>query len=140
MIIRKNKYCPICKKVLPIENFYNNRNRYDLHTGYCKNCIKLKRPDTTIYSLNYRRKIRKIVLSHYGDRCECCGEKNKEFLTIDHVDGGGNIHRRKINRHGVKFYAWLIHNNFPDNPKLQILCWNCNLSMGIYKYCPHKKL
>jgi hypothetical protein len=30
----------------------------------------------------------------------------------------------------------LIKNNFPDG--FQVLCHNCNMSIGLYGYCPHQ--
>ena len=39
---------------------------------------------------------RKIVIDHYSNGkncCACCNEKIYEFLTIDHLNGGGTKHR-----------------------------------------------
>src|SRR3972149_2266120 len=41
----------------------------------------------------WRWKMTVQVLDAYGWRCECCGEQEPMFLTIDHIEGGGNIHR-----------------------------------------------
>jgi hypothetical protein len=80
------------------------------------------------------------ILQHYSHdqipRCACCGETQLEFLTIDHRDGGGTLHRETAGR-GQRFYGWLIRNGFPDG--YQVLCYNCNCSLGHYKYCPHQK-
>jgi len=84
----------------------------------------------------WQEKQRKIVLEHYGgekSHCSCCGEEHLEFLTIDHINGGGNKHREEIGQGGL--YRWLIKNNFPDG--FRILCLNCNWSIGIRGYCPH---
>ncbi len=78
-----------------------------------------------------------IVLNHYGNRCTCCGEDHKEFLTIDHINGGGTKHKKELRLTGKKFYKWIIDNNFPDD--LQILCMNCNWVRGRVGYCPHEK-
>jgi hypothetical protein len=82
-----------------------------------------------------------LVLFHYSHskipRCECCGESYIEFLTIDHIDGGGERHRKSIGRRaGYEFYIWLIKNGFPNG--YRVLCLNCNTSIGLYGYCPHK--
>jgi hypothetical protein len=76
-----------------------------------------------------------MCLKHYGGKCACCGEERREFLSIDHINGGGAKHRKEIHR--ASLYFWLIKNNFPD--AFRILCHNCNQAMGIYGYCPHKK-
>lgn len=78
-----------------------------------------------------------MVFAHYGSRCACCGEKDKRFLSLDHVDGGGNAHRRSIRTKG-SIYEWAVKNGFP--PILQILCFNCNMGKqwngGV---CPHEE-
>jgi len=92
----------------------------------------------------YLRKLRfsrrSIVLNHYGNRCNCCGEVNYKFLTIDHVDNNGAQERREmnINRAGGsdRLITKILKDNFPGN--YQILCYNCNCGKarngGI---CPH---
>jgi len=69
-----------------------------------------------------------------GCRCACCGETNPKFLTIDHVFGGGNKHR-KTNNIG-NFYNWLKGQNYPEG--YQVLCYNCNCARGHNGgVCPH---
>ena len=84
-----------------------------------------------------RHRLRGQVLSAYGGQfpaCACCGESRQEFLTIDHIAGGGNRHRREIGR---GLYSWLRANNYPAG--FRVLCHNCNWVMGHYGYCPHQK-
>tara|TARA_Y100000310_G_scaffold309125_1_gene352923 strand:+ start:373 stop:915 length:543 start_codon:yes stop_codon:yes gene_type:complete len=64
------------------------------------------------------------VLEYYGDgKCACvkCGYDDIRALSIDHIDGGGNDHRRK-ERIG-NLYHWLWKNEYPDG--FQTLCMNC---------------
>ena len=84
----------------------------------------------------YYRKQKGIILAHYGMFCSCCGETRREFLQIDHINGGGNKHRKENNIHG-SMYRWLIKNNFPEG--FRVLCANCNASKGAFGYCPHEK-
>ena len=87
----------------------------------------------------YYHKLRKDVLSHYSNNefvCACCGEKEYKFLTLDHIDGGGNEHRRKVGHPTYSIYTQLRKANYPDG--YQILCHNCNWGKGLYKICPHK--
>ena len=84
------------------------------------------------YHKNYQREARFRVITHYGGKCECCGENKKEFLAIDHIKGGGRQHRKII---GGNIARWIIMNNFPK--EFRILCHNCNMSLGVYGYCPH---
>lgn len=81
------------------------------------------------------------MCSYGGPQCACCGEDEFEFLAIDHVDGGGNEHRRSLGGDGTKrfcgiqFYLWLKRSGWP--PGYRVLCHNCNFSIGAYGYCPH---
>lgn len=88
-----------------------------------------------------RAKIRNAVFDHYGWLCKCCNEKRVEFLTIDHINGDGAAHRRKLgggkNRAYGNIYGWLVRNNFPEG--FQTLCYNCNCSKGRVGYCPHER-
>jgi hypothetical protein len=79
------------------------------------------------------------VVEGYGGRCACagCTETKWEFLTIDHIDGGGNIDRRATLLAGAKLYGWLIRNGFPKG-KYQLLCYNCNCARHVNGgICPH---
>jgi hypothetical protein len=69
---------------------------------------------------------KKKCFLHYGNGgCSACGEREEEFLVLDHVAGGGNEHRRVV---GKNIYSWAIRENFPDG--LQVLCRNCNHEKG----------
>lgn len=82
------------------------------------------------------------ILMAYGARCNCCGEENIIFLTLDHVNNDGASHRKMVqwkSRGTRGTWLWVINNNFP--PNFQILCYNCN--MGKYRnggICPHKEI
>lgn len=73
----------------------------------------------------------------YGGKCACCGETKPEFLAMDHIDGNGAAHRRKIKKVGLSFYRWLRTNNWPSG--YRVLCHNCNCARGFVGYCPHEK-
>lgn len=79
-----------------------------------------------------RARNKALVYDHYGRACSCCGETTPEFLTIDHVSGGGNVLRR---RYG-DIYKKMIRDGFPED--LRTMCFNCNcgrvFNNGI---CPH---
>lgn len=81
------------------------------------------------------RQDRILCLNRYGNKCVCCGETRYEFLAIDHSNGGGNQHRKRVV--GTRLVYWLIKNNFPDG--FRVLCHNCNLALGFYGYCPHSQ-
>ena len=85
-----------------------------------------------------RRRKREEVIRRYGGICACCGESKYEFLSIDHIKGGGGKHRREIGTNVDAFMRWLKKNNWPNG--FRILCHNCNSSLGFYGYCPHNNL
>jgi hypothetical protein len=77
-----------------------------------------------------RKVLKEIVMAVYsGGQCSCCGETEISFLTIDHVDGGGQKHRKEVGKAGSPFYKWLLSNGFPGG--FQVLCANCNQSKAI---------
>lgn len=123
-----------------------NYSRYHSNTEY-KRKIKMNnlkwasknKPSLKNYQQLYAFKLKINVISHYSNNkncCSCCGEKHIEFLCIDHINGGGNIHRKSINRSGFMFYKWLINNKYPDG--YSVLCHNCNQAKGNFGNCPHK--
>ena len=120
-------------------------NRKHEGLGLCRNCYNLDRYKT---DLTYREKqklktrietkrLKCIVYNNYGRRCNCCGELEEFFLTIDHINNDGNV-RRYPEGTGCTFYRWIIRNKFPND--LQTLCWNCQqgkrFNGGI---CPHER-
>ncbi len=78
------------------------------------------------------RAIRFLAREKYGTACQCCGEAEEAFLSIDHIDGQGAKHRRTLR---TKFWFWLAGENFP--PGFRTLCHNCNMSHGSFGGCPH---
>jgi hypothetical protein len=88
----------------------------------------------------YNFKIKNEVFSRYSHgatQCACCSETNIEFLSIDHIGGGGCKHRKVVGS-GINLYKWLKKNNYPEG--FRVLCFNCNMSYGIYGYCPHQEI
>lgn len=95
------------------------------------------------YSFEKRLKQKIQVYNHYSNydiKCNCCGEKQIEFLTLDHINNDGSQHKKENNiSGGHKMREWIIKNNFP--PGFQILCWNCNCAKGVdlENICPHQR-
>ena len=145
-----NNYCYTCKKCsskmkikplwdgkcnkcgfMIIKN-YKNITKTDLLSHTCKKC-------ETLYRKQRNKFIKEKVVNYYSNgtmKCACCGENNLEFLLIDHINGGGNKHRQEEKIRN--FYRWLIKNNFPEG--FRVLCYNCNMSIGFYGYCPHQNM
>jgi hypothetical protein len=88
---------------------------------------------------NNRRALRMEVMSHYSGGkpfCECCKETEYEFLSVDHIDGGGAEHRKQ-GLTSKAFYRWLKANGLPEG--YRVLCMNCNFAIGVHGSCPHQR-
>ena len=88
------------------------------------------------------KKVIPLVIGHYSSgtfTCSCCGEKERDFLTIDHVNGNGNETSKMLGmpRGGSELYRWLVRKGFP--PGYDVLCANCNASKGKHGACVHKR-
>ncbi len=82
-----------------------------------------------------RKTLRDAVFEKYGRECDCCGEKDFRFLTVDHVNGGGNKEVAQIGNMGL--LRRLAKE--PKNSAYRILCYNCNCGRKNYDgVCPHE--
>ena len=78
------------------------------------------------------------VFDYYGNVCNCCGEDELFFLTIDHVNNDGNLERWKHGRtiRGRSLYVKIANSGFPE--RYQLLCMNCNFGKRMNNgTCPH---
>lgn len=104
---------------------------------YIKHSDKIK-AKTKVTSKERRKQLKEEVIREYGGVCVCCGDNHIEFMTIDHINGGGRQHRKEINcGGGWNFYAWLKKNLYPKD-EYRLLCFNCNSALGAFGYCPHQ--
>jgi len=90
----------------------------------------------------YRHKLKSSVIMKLGGRCNCCGESEQEFLTVDHIHENGGVHRRQLRSLGKSGMAvYRIVRDAENTSDYQLLCWNCNISKhyggGI---CRHKRI
>lgn len=137
----KSKMCTGCRVVKRIGDFANDKAVKSGKDSRCKACLavtymtwsKSNRDARRINERNYARRRRIECLKKYGNHCKCCGEKENQFLCIDHVDGMGAQHRREIRG---SIYLWLKKKNYPTG--FQLLCHNCNMAKSFYGECPHK--
>ena len=115
--------CEICYPIY-------TKAKYDKYHADNKDKINQKQRDGYI-------KHKQLVFAHYGNCCKCCGENEILFLTVDHINNDGNLHRKNskdTSHHNI--YAWIVRNDYPDT--FQILCMNCNQGKHRNKgVCPH---
>lgn len=67
-----------------------------------------------------------VMINAYGGRCSLCGERSWEFLTIDHINGNGEQHRKQVGV-GEVLYKALRDMGWPTD-EYRLLCANCNCS------------
>jgi len=138
MIKKRKEYYEKNRDVILLRwRIYRRENPDKVKESSRKSRMKY-REQRIAYSKRKDKEKRLEVLIHYGGdppKCACCGELHIEFLTIDHIHGGGTKHIKKLGI-GGKLHRWLAKNNFPSG--YQILCMNCNFSLGCHGYCPHK--
>ncbi len=130
-------------KDLKYHQEWRNKNRDKVRAAskkYKENHKELTTARTVKSNRKKRSDYRKETISHYGGtppRCACCGEKEVKFLTIDHINGGGNKDRKEKNNVAGGLCGWLVKNGFPSG--FQVLCMNCNWGKYINGgKCPHK--
>lgn len=162
------KTCARCKESKGFDAFRKDVSRKDKLYPYCAECLKEigrdyrrrhpgqntkrflawkeRNPEKASElvrssSRKYRARLKDAVMEAYSGQspcCACCGESHREFLAIDHVNGGGNKHRREIKVLGWNFYKWLVDNKFPSG--FQVLCHNCNFAKSHGAcVCPHTR-
>lgn len=128
----EDKYtCKNCNVILDKNNWI--KKRASLHDNICSPCFK---------TMGYikRKTVKDEVIEAYGGRCVCCGESEKVFLNIDHINNDGALDRLKSQLFGTKMYRFLRRNGFPKD-NYQLLCCNCNWAKHVCDgECPHKKI
>lgn len=105
--------------------------------NYCVPC----RQRQSSKSAQAHSKFKRIIYDYFGSSCQCCGESEPMFLTIDHVNNNGNVARKQDKTGGTNFYRVTAKRIQAGNPPtdLQILCRNCNWGKHVNGgTCPHK--
>lgn len=97
---------------------------------HCQECFDKQRAEGKALKLR--------VLKAYGEVCQCCGEREEAFLTLDHGNDDGSVDRVLIGE-GGNFYRKLERDGYPQDKQLRVLCFNCNCGRSINGgICPHK--
>jgi hypothetical protein len=135
-------------------NAYHRDWRKDLGDDYRKYMVNLRKskvakmtPDELVI---FRKKetdkskrlsgaLKSEVFTAYGGwKCACCGEEERSFLTIDHMQNNGSQLRREgVHGHSTMFYRWLKKSLYPKD--FQVLCMNCQFGKRMNNgICPHQ--
>lgn len=144
MIENATKICRTCGIIYPLNRKYFYI-RKDTKFGFFTECILCNRRRGKVNRLT----IKLECFNYYSNnniRCMCpsgiCENNYIEFLSLDHINGGGTKHRKSLLEtkqcgSGDKFYLFLRRNGYPDGYRL--LCHCCNQSFGYCGYCPHER-
>ncbi len=166
--VEVHKVCLDCREGLPLSEFNKRRSSKDGLHYYCRQCQSRRTGASRAKPENrkkaneksvlwrkenperkkkqgedWRNALKNETLLHYGNSvivCSCpgCTETHSIFLTIDHIEGGGNAHRRELKiQSGTNFYLWLKRTGWP--PGFQVLCFNCNHAKHALGKCPHTR-
>ena len=103
------------------------RQNYDETKTRCISC-KTRHNKSGVKVLANKRI--KAFEAYGGPRCNCCGEEEVKFLTLDHING---LEGKPRTAH---IASWLAQNNYPEG--YQVLCYNCNCAKGFFGMCPHQ--
>lgn len=140
--------CKQCMSVRSRQYYQNNKEKHAAygrvyrlkHKQIIKEKSRLKRlankEQIRERTKQWKRATREKIITHYGGKCICCGEKEYKFLALDHKNGGGAQHKKQVGR-SASFLNWIVRNNYPDI--IQILCHNCNQAKGAWGICPHQQ-
>jgi hypothetical protein len=137
------KTCARCGNSKPLGEFSKTSKGHP--HSYCRPCRNedarqrratgangKHRPD---YQRQKRIEDRDAAYAHYGGECQCCGEGNYLFLTLDHVNNDGKAHRDRYK--GQPMYRIARREGYPDT--FQLLCFNCNCGRARNGgLCPHR--
>lgn len=78
---------------------------------------------------------RAAVIEALGGKCVCCGEDEGIFLAVDHILGGGGVHREEFRSKRHAYWLDVMENL----NEFRILCHNCNHAVHFNGgVCPHQ--
>lgn len=121
-----SKQCRTCKILLDETTTFKSFIDYGINL--CRNC-EYK------YTREQYIENRLLIIKKLGEKCECCGESNTQLLSIDHINGGGNIEKKALRG---KSYLKKLKHMTDIKTKYRCLCYNCNYCIGFWGKCQHK--
>lgn len=123
MVVRKDGICQRCDgtDIAPSGNCRPCRKQ-DVRAWKAANREKVNQKGR-----EYLARIRREAIDILGPRCSCpgCSVDRYVFLSIDHIDGGGQ-QERKAGSNPAGRYNWIRKNPDEARLKFQTLCFNCN--------------
>lgn len=155
-----DKKCSHCSIVKPLAQFSPVKCRGGKPNAWCKDCTATSARNW--YHANKERSIarnlewresnwdkvleanrryatkkRQEVVALLGSKCRCCDERRFSFMSIDHINGGGNKHRKRVPSPAT-FYNEVMQAIRAGSKEYQLLCMNCNHSKRRLGVCEHE--
>ena len=102
----------------------------------CITCGNFRRKGTKDgQCVSCRQQEKKLqVYYHYCDgeiKCQCCGETEYDFMTLDHINNDGCKRRKESKESNPVVYILEHYRKYKKYPEdFQVLCMNCNHSKG----------
>lgn len=145
-----------CGHPRTLENSYSSARVN--HWFRCKTCVGQKakaRIQSIKHTEKYKRynndsakrlnaQARAEMISAYGGSCQCCGELEPRFLTLEHKNGGGNQERKlygggkNTGSASQRIIRRLRREGWPKE-NYTVLCANCNMASK-WGTCPHQRI
>lgn len=128
------KLCSVCREHKPLDSFLKMKSTRgvlyghldQVYFGYCKLCTRWRQRSKNLLS-----KLEFIL--EYGGKCQCCGEIEIDFLTVEHIGGSASTADTCF---GGSLIANLKVRRWPKD-KYTVLCFNCNCCKKFGRPCPH---
>lgn len=112
---KATKYCPKCKRNVPIGEWTRSKHHCDGLSGWCKMCHNKVQRDRL-------QRIRIATLNGLGGKCVRCGFTDWRALQIDHLKGDGYSCPFRSRSTSKPYYDYVLAH--PCD--FQVLCANCN--------------
>ena len=141
------KTCTKCGSEGPFWNMTATKDGLDYWCTSCRKALNIQwRKDNPERNRELGRnnqydrysRLKREFVDAYGGACTCCGEMEIHFLTIEHLDGLPDYHKRQDGKRkpGLTLFSLIKEEGYPDD--YTVLCMNCNYSKGHYGFCPHQ--
>ena len=103
------KFCPKCREIKDVNNFYADRTRKGGRGGYCKTCDRKDYP-SSYYKYGIQPKDYRFLMKKQSGCCAICYSFDVRKLSIDHDHKTGRVRG--------------------------LLCSLCNVGLGHFKNNP----
>jgi hypothetical protein len=126
--------CTKCRKVLTRDKFYKIRSTLSGLDNYCKVCRKISAAGNRGRFADPYRFVKpaKIIIAKGNLACICCGNKNVDWLQIDHIIP---VKGKRKGSHTSTIARKIISEELSSD-EFQLLCANCNFAKKDLEKCP----